>query len=130
RAVGEPVRPADPEADPVAESAAGVDVVPARLRHHRAQLGQAPRPEQGVKAAGQPENQDDGRAVQMARDEPRRAQDAHADRAADDDREPEAETEQAAEMSGGGASVHGHRGPPIRLMTTTVVSSGNSSPPR
>jgi hypothetical protein len=45
----------------------------------------------------------------VAGDEPRRAQDAHADRAADDDREPEAETEQATEMSAARASVCRHR---------------------
>jgi hypothetical protein len=46
--------------------------------------------------------------VQLARDEPRRAQDAHANRAADDDREPEREPEQATEVADGRAGVRAH----------------------
>lgn len=44
--------------------------------------------------------------------EPRRAQDAHADHAADDDRESEAEPEQATELVGGERDLALNAAPP------------------
>ena len=101
-AVGDPVRPADGEAGGVAERAARVDVEAARLRQHRSQLGDADRADQRIEATEDPDRENRGHARQLSGDEAGRAEDADAERAADDHGEAEADAEDADEPARSG----------------------------
>ena len=101
-AVGEPVGPADSESDRVAERAPRVHVVAACPREHGAELGQAHRSEQRVEAADDPHREDGRTVAELGRHQPRRPQNADPERAADDDRQAEADAENAQKTGCGG----------------------------
>ena len=73
-----------------------VNVVAARLRQHRAELGETDRAEQRVQAAREPHGENTVRSTELAGDKAGRSQDADAERAADDHGQAEAEAEDAA----------------------------------